>query len=346
MSGWGRSKPGAWSRLRSIFGIGGEASGGSRVTYGPRRWKTPGGPSWSCRGWDPRPRRSCCCSGSIARHFRGYEHLAGGTGAGLGAGPRRSGGGAPFRGEDAGVGPRRPAAGACVPDRARPGHAARAETRSAGQIARHVLGRIFPHAHPCNERWRLSKCLLSLGHQPPDDLAHRQYLVDETGALSRKGHVLVESTFRDGCLDLPAQLFDFLNCFCPSLCPLIVEGVRRARGTVPYPARPIGDLEISFQSSTLIASSDWAAMISFFHPSAMGASTDARKRVPMFTPAAPSSRAAAMPRPSPIPPAATTGSGRTASTTCGMSGSVLTNCPKPPASPPWAITASTPRPAA
>ena len=41
--------------------------------------------------------------------------------------------------------------------------------------------------------------------------------------------------------------------------------------------------------------------------------------MPMFTPAAPRTRAAASPRPSAMPPAASTGTGATASTTCGTS---------------------------
>jgi hypothetical protein len=48
-------------------------------------------------------------------------------------------------------------------------------------------------------------------------------------------------------------------------------------------------------------------------------------RVPRLTPTAPSINAAAMPRPSKMPPAATTGMGDTASTTCGTSVIVLTS---------------------
>lgn len=57
----------------------------------------------------------------------------------------------------------------------------------------------------------------------------------------------------------------------------------------------------------------------------------------------PSTSTAARPRPSPIPPAAMTGTGATASTTAGTSGSVAT-CPRtcPPASHPCATTTSTP----
>jgi len=51
--------------------------------------------------------------------------------------------------------------------------------------------------------------------------------------------------------------------------------------------------------------------------------------------------AAAMPRPPKMPPAATTGMGDTASTSCGTSTIVLTVPLKPPASPPWAMITST-----
>ena len=51
--------------------------------------------------------------------------------------------------------------------------------------------------------------------------------------------------------------------------------------------------------------------------------------------------AAAMPRPPKMPPAATTGIGDTASTSCGTSTIVLTVPLKPPASPPWAMITST-----
>jgi hypothetical protein len=74
----------------------------------------------------------------------------------------------------------------------------------------------------------------------------------------------------------------------------------------------------------LVACSDWAARIACFHFSEIGASLEARKRVPRLTPTAPSMKAAAMPRPSKMPPAATTGIGDTASTTCGTSAMVET----------------------
>lgn len=47
--------------------------------------------------------------------------------------------------------------------------------------------------------------------------------------------------------------------------------------------------------------------------------------MPMFTPSPPRAGAAAMPRPSAMPPEARTGSGRTASTTCGISPIVQTS---------------------
>ena len=82
------------------------------------------------------------------------------------------------------------------------------------------------------------------------------------------------------------------------------------------------------------------------------ASGVSRKAVPICTPAAPSASAATMPRPSPMPPAAITGT-FTASTTCGTSAIVpawramssFRNMPRwPPASLPWAMTASQPCP--
>ena len=103
---------------------------------------------------------------------------------------------------------------------------------------------------------------------------------------------------------------------------------------------------MSVKTSTLIASSAAAARMARFHAPAMGASTEARKRVPTFAPCPPSTSAAASPRPSAMPPAASTGTGLTASTTWGSSGSVPTAPPAPPASPPWAMMMSTPRRAA
>ena len=65
--------------------------------------------------------------------------------------------------------------------------------------------------------------------------------------------------------------------------------------------------------------------------------------MPIQTPCAPSASAAAMPRPSTIPPAASTGTGATASTTAGTSASVATSPQTwPPASQPCAQTTSTP----
>src|SRR5437868_2809575 len=79
----------------------------------------------------------------------------------------------------------------------------------------------------------------------------------------------------------------------------------------------------------------------------MAASVAARKRVPTHAPAAPSASTAARPRPSAIPPAATTGTGATVSTTRGTSASVETvpqTCP--PASQPCATTTLAPAAAA
>ena len=63
---------------------------------------------------------------------------------------------------------------------------------------------------------------------------------------------------------------------------------------------------------------------------------------PHHTPSAPRARAAAIWRPSAIPPAASTGVGATASTTCGTSTIVPISPVCPPASEPWAMTRSTP----
>src|ERR1700749_1009228 len=68
----------------------------------------------------------------------------------------------------------------------------------------------------------------------------------------------------------------------------------------------------------------------------------AQNLVPSTTPWAPSISAAATPRPSVIPPAASTGTGATASTTAGTSGSVDRRLPCPPASVPWATITSAP----
>ena len=91
----------------------------------------------------------------------------------------------------------------------------------------------------------------------------------------------------------------------------------------------------------------------FFQASAAVDSRVATKRVPIRMPAAPSASAATRPRPSAMPPAAMTGT-ETASTICGMramlpmapvSGDAglakVARCP--PASLPWATTASQPR---
>jgi len=69
--------------------------------------------------------------------------------------------------------------------------------------------------------------------------------------------------------------------------------------------------------------------------------------VPTQPATAPSASTAARPRPSAMPPAASTGSGSTASTTAGTRGSVATApCTWPPASHPCATTVSTPASAA
>jgi hypothetical protein len=68
----------------------------------------------------------------------------------------------------------------------------------------------------------------------------------------------------------------------------------------------------------------------------------AQNLVPITAPWAPSISAAATPRPSVIPPAASTGTGATASATAGTSGRVDRRLPCPPASVPWATITSAP----
>jgi len=63
---------------------------------------------------------------------------------------------------------------------------------------------------------------------------------------------------------------------------------------------------------------------------------------PIHAPSAPSASAAAICRPQPIPPAARTGVGATASTTSGMRTMVPISPVWPPASEPWATMMSTP----
>ena len=82
-------------------------------------------------------------------------------------------------------------------------------------------------------------------------------------------------------------------------------------------------------------------------PRGLGISSANRNRVPSQAACAPRANTAATPRASPIPPAAMTGIGATASTTAGTNGSVATpphTCP--PASQPCATMMSTPHPTA
>jgi hypothetical protein len=79
--------------------------------------------------------------------------------------------------------------------------------------------------------------------------------------------------------------------------------------------------------------------------SATGLSLVSRNRVPIAIPAAPQASAATRPRPSKNPPAAITGMS-TAAATWGTSRLVGTAPTCPPPSPPVAITASMPQPAA
>lgn len=81
---------------------------------------------------------------------------------------------------------------------------------------------------------------------------------------------------------------------------------------------------IALMNPAWIQSWDGWVTRAFFHRSPTGDSAEARKRLPRLTPAAPRVTAAAMPLPSAMPPAATTGTGRTASTTCGTRVRVLT----------------------
>lgn len=57
-------------------------------------------------------------------------------------------------------------------------------------------------------------------------------------------------------------------------------------------------------NSAMIASSDRADAILFFHSWIIAVSTEAKKRVPVLIPCAPKSNVSANPRPSAIPPAA------------------------------------------
>ncbi len=85
-------------------------------------------------------------------------------------------------------------------------------------------------------------------------------------------------------------------------------------------------------NSALIASSDRADTILFFHSWLTAVSTEAKNRVQVLIPCA-QSNAAANPRPSAIPPAAITDTRfPTWSTTCGIRKSALTLAQKPPAS--------------
>ena len=74
----------------------------------------------------------------------------------------------------------------------------------------------------------------------------------------------------------------------------------------------------------------------------VSASSTVSQSEPVQTPCAPSISAAAICRPSPMPPAASTGSGATASITCGQSTTLPMSPVWPPPSPPCAITKSTP----
>ena len=72
------------------------------------------------------------------------------------------------------------------------------------------------------------------------------------------------------------------------------------------------------------------------------ASSTVSQRDPVHTPAAPMTMAAAIWRPEPMPPAASTGSGATASITSGHSTMDPTSPVCPPPSEPWQMTMSTP----
>ncbi len=99
-------------------------------------------------------------------------------------------------------------------------------------------------------------------------------------------------------------------------------------------------------SSTLLrsVSSPPPSTMAFLASGSASASAVARNRVPTSAPAAPSASAAATPRPSAIPPAASTGTGATRSTTAGTNASVdhPRRAPCPPASVPCATITSAP----
>ncbi len=116
-----------------------------------------------------------------------------------------------------------------------------------------------------------------------------------------------------------------------------------ALGPVRRPATPVAE------ASKRTVPSRGAFTRRCFQSSPSEASALARKRVPTYAPAAPNSSTAARPRPSVMPPAATTGSGDSASTIWGTRTEPPMRPPKPPAPPasdPWAMMMSAPSSAA
>ena len=173
----------------------------------------------------------------------------------------------------------------------------------------------MPRARLCQERLGALQGVPGLGHQPLHDLPGRDDVLHQPRALACKGQQLVDPPLLQGGQHLSRRRSASRLASSRRCCQVSMNGVRRARMTVPYPRLP-GTGLISFQTSTLTASCASASTIRCFHPSGMGASTEARNRVPTLTPTAPRTKAAAR-RPSAMPPAATTGRGWTASTTCG-----------------------------
>ena len=99
----------------------------------------------------------------------------------------------------------------------------------------------------------------------------------------------------------------------------------------------------SYRSGYHCASVSAAAISRRRYSSCTGISSASRNRVPSHAAWAPRASTAATPRASPIPPAAITGTGATASTTAGISGRVaIVPHTWPPASQPWATMTSTP----
>src|SRR6516165_3249044 len=148
--------------------------------------------------------------------------------------------------------------------------------------------------------------------------------MNPAGALPRRQQAFMLPARLGAQDDLATQAVALAARVLALGAPFGKNAVGSERNTVLNPAVP-GSGVMSLRTSALIACSDFALRIACFHSCGAGPSFEAINRVPRLTPAAPSMSAAAMPRPSKMPPEATTGSGDTASTTCGTSVMVLTS---------------------